>query len=67
MASGGARRLATASTGPFSGVTLYDAHQRALLAEHRFIPIEAFAYFLEQGDLREAIARHAPGLMDSLG
>jgi hypothetical protein len=41
---------------------MYDAEQQHLLAERRFIPIEAFAWHLHQGRLREDIVRDAPHL-----
>lgn len=44
------------------GARLYDEEQRALLAEHRLIPIEAFAWHLRRGTLRTDIARCGPRL-----
>lgn len=42
------------------GVPLYDEQQRALLAERRFIPIEAFAWHVRHGTLVQEVARLAP-------
>lgn len=41
---------------------LYDEDQRRLLAERRLIPIEAFAWHLKHGSMREDIIRFAPHL-----
>lgn len=41
---------------------IYDDLQRRLLSERRFIPIEAFAYWLKHGQLRDDLARHAPSI-----
>ena len=42
----------------------YNQEQARLLGECRFIPIEAFAYWLEHGRLREDLLRHAPSLIE---
>lgn len=44
------------------GLRLYNVDQVRLLAERRFIPIEAFAYWLKHGPLRDDLARHAPSV-----
>jgi hypothetical protein len=44
------------------GLPMYDAEQQRLLAERRFIPIEAFAWHLHHGQMREDIVRDAPHL-----
>jgi hypothetical protein len=41
---------------------LYDEDQRRLLAERRLIPIEAFAWHLKHGAMRDDIIRFAPHL-----
>jgi hypothetical protein len=41
---------------------IYDDLQSRLLSERRFIPIEAFAYWLKHGQLRDDLARHAPAI-----
>ncbi len=57
MAGKGAARLARFRTSP-----LYDDEQQRLLAEQRLIPIEAFAWHLRHGRMREDIERFAPHL-----
>ena len=49
-------------TGAGAGVRLYNHEQVPLLAERRFIPIEAFAYWLKHGRLRDDLLRHAPSV-----
>ncbi|HEX8442649.1 MAG TPA: hypothetical protein VF631_03265 [Allosphingosinicella sp.] len=44
------------------GPSLYDAAQQELLAERRFIPIEAFAWHLRHGQMRQDIVHCAPRL-----
>lgn len=61
----GAVRLAASAGFGFRGASFYDAEQQQLIAEHRFIPIEPFAYWLEHGDLREALAGRVPALSAS--
>lgn len=41
---------------------LFSEEQIQLIAEHRFIPIEPFAYWLKRGQLRDDLIRHAPAL-----
>ena len=62
MTGKGADRLAR-----FRGVSMryatvqaYDDEQRALLAERRLIPIEAFAWYLRRGMMRADIEKFAP-------
>ena len=43
----------------------YNQEQAQLLAERRFIPIEAFEYWLKHGRLREDLLRHVPSLTES--
>lgn len=38
----------------------YSDAQTRLIAERRFIPVDAFAYWLERGQLRDDLTRHAP-------
>jgi hypothetical protein len=62
MASHGARTLAAnryAQSQP--GVSFYSDEQIQLIAQHRFIPIEAFAYWMEKG-LRDELTRRAQSL-----
>ena len=64
MQCGGATVLgAFRNTGAPAGLLLYNDEQVRLLAERRFIPIEAFAHWLKHGGLREDLKRHAPGVM----
>lgn len=59
----GVARLAGVSGFGMRGVPLYDEERQALLAQHRFIPIEAFAWHLRKGrQLRTDIIRFAPQL-----
>jgi hypothetical protein len=44
------------------GVQFYSSEQIQLLVEHRLIPIEAFAYWLKKGQLRDDLIRRAPAL-----
>jgi hypothetical protein len=41
--------------GTGAGVSFYNVEQVRLLAERRFIPIDAFAYWLKHGRLREEL------------
>lgn len=58
----GAERMAASAGIRFRGASFYDSEQQQLIAEHRFMPIEAFAHWLEHGDLREALRAHVPAL-----
>jgi hypothetical protein len=60
LSSPGAARMADAANVVVRGAPLYDDERRRLLTEQRFIPIEAFAYWLHRGDLRDAVAGFAP-------
>jgi hypothetical protein len=62
MSGSGPQRFASASHVRIRGAALYDDVRLQLISELRFIPIEAFAYWLKHGDLRAAIARVAPDL-----
>jgi hypothetical protein len=67
----GARTLAAfrnVSTpgGDFSeGANFYSDDQIQLIAEHRFIPIAAFAYWLKKGALRDDLIQRAPALRNA--
>jgi hypothetical protein len=54
---------AAASVAPYG---MYDGVQQALLDQHRFIPIEAFAWHLRKGTLRRDINAWAPHLANDL-
>jgi len=62
MSGRGAQRFAGAAHVRIRGAALYDESRLQLIDELRFIPIEAFAYWLKRGDLREILARVAPDL-----
>jgi len=63
MQGRGADRFATTSQVVIRGAPLYDPYRRQLLAERRFIPIEAFSYWLTHGDLRQVLSARAPDLV----
>ena len=63
MPGGAAERYADAAQLVVRGAPLYDPWRRQLLAERRFIPIDAFAYWFTHGDLRPVIESYAPGLV----
>lgn len=62
LAGKGAERLAAAAGMRFSGASFYDAEQQRLIAEQRFIPVEAFAYWFDHGDLHAILAERVPSL-----
>lgn len=62
----GAARLAGFRFAGTPGAPLYDEVQQGLLAERRLIPIEAFAWHLRRGRMRDDIARFAPHLADAV-
>jgi hypothetical protein len=47
-------------------IRLYDPEVLSLIRERRFLPIEAFAYWLKHGELGHRIALQAPWLADQL-
>lgn len=44
------------------GANLYSDEQIQLIAEERFIPLNAFSYWLKKGQLRDDLLHGAPGL-----
>jgi hypothetical protein len=62
LAGAGAERLAAAASVTFQGAWLEDPERRALIMEQRLIPIEAFAYWIEHGDLRAILTARVPAL-----
>jgi hypothetical protein len=58
----GARTLNNFRNTKIKGVQFYSSEQIQLLVEHRLIPIEAFAYWLKKGQLRDDLIRRAPAL-----
>jgi hypothetical protein len=55
----GAGILSKARNVTVEGVGFYNDEQIQLLAERRFIPIDAFAYWLDKGQLRDDLNRRA--------
>jgi hypothetical protein len=45
---------------------LYDGEQQDLLAQRRFIPIDAFGWHLHRGRMRDDLVRLAPHLAQLL-
>jgi hypothetical protein len=66
MQGNGPERLASMRGIGMNGAPLYDEEQQELLAQHRFIPIEAFAWHLRHGRMRADLARFAPHLQAAL-
>ena len=62
MGGKGAARLARFRFVGARSASLDDDEQQRLLAERRLIPIEAFAWHLRHGEMREDIIRFAPHL-----
>lgn len=62
MVCRGARTLSRFRNVEVEGANVYGDEQIQCIAEHRFIPIEAFAYWLKKGQLRDDLIRHAPAL-----
>lgn len=46
-----------------NGAPIVSAHNLPEIAERRFIPLDGFAQWFEEGQLREAFATHAPHLL----
>jgi hypothetical protein len=65
MSGRGVQRFASAAAVRMRGVSMYDEEVGQLIAQHRFIPIEAFAYWLRRGNLLEVIGQHAPQLLSN--
>ncbi|HMN83623.1 MAG TPA: hypothetical protein PKA20_27335 [Burkholderiaceae bacterium] len=62
----GPDKLAFASNLHVRGVPMYDDVQRSLLAQRRFIPIEAFSAHLTRGALIDVVRRHAPAVAEAM-
>jgi hypothetical protein len=62
MSGRGAERFALTAGVRVRGAALYDDARLQLIAARRFIPIEAFAYWLRRGDLRAVLKEWAPHL-----
>lgn len=58
----GAHTLSSFRHTKIKGLDFYSPEQIQYLAEHRFIPIDAFAYWLKKGQLRNDLIRRAPAL-----
>lgn len=57
-----AERLASLRGFMMSGQPMYDEEQRLLMADHRIIPIQAFAYLMRNGTLQRSMEPFAPAL-----
>ncbi len=64
MEDRGAHRFAVAAGARFGigAVPLYPTEIVKMIKAHRFIPIEAFAYWFKHGKLGDEIAGYAPGI-----
>lgn len=62
MEGTGARRLAGLRGFGLSGAPMFDAEEQRLLAERRYLPLAAFAWYLRRGDLRDTLLQLAPQL-----
>ena len=62
MNSVGARTLADHRDVRINNTNFYTDEQIRLLAEQRFVPIDAFAHSLSRGQLRSDLLRYAPGI-----
>ncbi len=62
ISGSGAANLAAARGLGWYFVPIYNQEQQAVMAERRWIPIEAFAWHLRRGRLREDLARLAPAV-----
>jgi hypothetical protein len=58
----GAYTLSTFRNTGVKGAALFSGEQLGLIAERRLIPLNAFAYRLKNGGLRDDLARRAPAL-----
>ena len=63
--SKGANTLAAFRGVGVAGAAYYGPEQQQLIAERRFIPLEAFEYWFRHGDLREVIVGRAPWIADN--
>lgn len=66
MDCSGASTLRSARNLAMKGVGFYNDKQIKLLGEQRFIPIDAFAYQLDRGNLRDDLIHRAPALNNNL-
>jgi hypothetical protein len=60
ISGAGAGRLAALRGYGYAGAAMYNEEQQAAMAERRWIPIEAFAWHLRRGHLRQDLAQLAP-------
>lgn len=47
----------------FRGVSLYSPEVQQLITEGRFLPLEAFTWWFQKGDLRSAIEKYCPRVL----
>jgi hypothetical protein len=62
MSCQGAFKLAALRTTQIKGARMYSAEEIQFIGEHRFIPLTSFAYWIKKGQLRDDLARRAPGM-----
>ena len=62
MTCSGAYKLSKHRNVSMKGGALFSDEQLQLIAEHRLIPLNAFAYRLKHDQLRDELARRAPAL-----
>jgi hypothetical protein len=62
MDCSGAFTLSAGRNINIKGATLFSAEQLQLIAERRLIPLNPFAYWLKNGQLRDDLARREPAL-----
>ena len=49
----------------YSGAPLYDREQQELIKAARYVPLQAFAWWFEHGDLLALMRTHAPALFEN--
>jgi hypothetical protein len=62
ISGSGAANLAAVRSLGWYFIPIYNKEQQAVMADRRWIPIEAFAWHLRRGRLREDLARLAPAV-----
>jgi hypothetical protein len=62
MTGAGAGRLAALRGYGYAGAAMYNEEQQAAMAERRWIPIEAFAWHIRRGRLRQHLESLAPAV-----
>jgi hypothetical protein len=62
LSGAGADRLAALRGYGYAGAAMYNEEQQSAMAERRWIPIEAFAWHLRRGRLRQDLEKLAPAV-----